>query len=130
MTAPALPGAAPDPFDAALAALAADGPLDAVRAAHRAEVERAVAERDEARESAAAAGRLLDEHRNGCVWMTWHKEAEDRAAALSARVARLEAALRFYADRDNWIYGEDMDGQTFAVEDCGEKARAALENPS
>ena len=48
--------------------------------------------------------------------------------ALSARVARLEAALRFYADRDNWIYGEDMDGQTFAVEDCGEKARAALED--
>ena len=54
--------------------------------------------------------------------------AESVDAALSARVARLEAALRFYADRDNWIYGEDMDGQTFAVEDCGEKARAALED--
>lgn len=36
------------PFDTALAALAADGLLNAVRAAHRAEVERAVAEEREA----------------------------------------------------------------------------------
>lgn len=57
MTAPALPGAAPDPFDAALAALDVEPThhtdrmvttyaivgLDDVRAAHRAEVERIAA---------------------------------------------------------------------------------------
>lgn len=52
-----------------------------------------VKERDEARESAVAAGRLLDEHRRGCVWMTWHKEAEDRANAATARAEKAEARI-------------------------------------
>lgn len=47
--------------------------------AREARLARAEQERDEARASAAVAGRLLDEHRNGCVWMTWHKEATARA---------------------------------------------------
>lgn len=56
--------------------------------------EEAERERDEARESAAAAWRLLDEHRNGCVWITWHKEAEERANAATARAEKAEAELR------------------------------------
>lgn len=60
----------------------------------RAEYDALVKERDEAKASAAAAGRLLDEHRNGCVWMTWHKEAEDRANAATARAEKAEALLR------------------------------------
>ena len=60
----------------------------------RADFDALVKERDEARASAAAAGRLLDEHRNGCVWMTWHKEAEERANAATARADKAEALLR------------------------------------
>ena len=68
------------PFDAALAALAADGHLDAVRAAHRAEVERAVREAVEQEREAIAA---------------WHDAEADRITrecAESRRIVRENAA--------------------------------------
>lgn len=61
---------------------------EALEAARRvsADYDALVKERDEARASAEGAGRLLDEHRNGCVWMTWQKEAiAQRDAALKQR---------------------------------------------
>ena len=87
---------------------------DAVRAAHRAEVERAVAERDEAMRAATANAE------------TWRKFARERDA-LSARVAKLEAALRFYAEPSGYLPGARA--VSVVSMDGGARARAALEEP-
>ena len=51
--------------------------------------------------------------------------------ALSARVAKLEAALRFYAEPDVYIFRETTDDggitPVLVINDGGAKARAALE---
>lgn len=68
----------------------------------------------------------------------WLAEASDEIERLRARNRRLEEALRFYADEETWAqrydhvpYGSTtaaMPAGTWADDDGGEKARAALED--
>ena len=59
--------------------------------------------------------------------------AVDRIEAKDARIAELEAALRFYADKNSWVNSvplghPQIDGMTSLAElDKGRKARATLE---
>ena len=70
---------------------------------------------------------------NGKPWMDLHNEAADRIEELQAEVARLLAALEFYADRefDGYDvrvtdYGLSMD-TGHIIKDGGDVAIAALE---
>jgi hypothetical protein len=57
--------------------------------------------------------------------------ARSDVPALVARVRELEAALLFYARRENWRERDTFSGRDFGVayEDGGETARAVLGGP-
>lgn len=72
------------------------------------------------------AGRFKDleiKHENGLIAYQLVKE---NISVLQAENERLREALKFYADDQNWYYELNSD----VNQDCGDKARKALESES